>query len=281
MSHSDNLPGLCLYCATNSPNSTDTCCYNSNAEQRCENVNLPTTTSLPPIFTTTVTPSAATGSVAPSSNSGSGLSGGQIAGVTVGALAGVVLIALIILFLGKRRKRESSPAFNQQPRQHRSASMTLNPVTAANVAQGYEVLTGGRIARMSALEGVNGVSGLDPSLSVMTGGVVRGHRTIDNSSSSDYGLEESPQSNTTRRYSPPGRQLHPPPRDRNASLSSNSVLMSDNPTSPMTESSRDVSSPGFSSPQSEQLPYFKVLPSELGSSPLIPVLSCLGLLFSG
>lgn len=273
MSHSDNLPGLCLYCATNSPNSTDTCCYNSNAEQRCENVDLPTATSLPPIFTTTVTSSATAGSVASSSNGGSGLSGGQIAGVTVGALAGVALIALLILFFGRRRKREyasPAPAFSQQPRQHRSSSMTLNPVAAANVAQGYEVLTGGRIARMSALEGVNG---LDPSLSVMAGGVTRGHRAVDNSSSSDYGLEESPQSNATRRYSPPGRALHPPPRDRNASLSSASVLMSDNPASPITESDMDVSSPGFSSSQSEQLPYFKVLPSETGCFPLVPILS--------
>lgn len=273
MPHSDNLPGLCLYCATNSPNSTDTCCYNSNAEQRCENVDLPTTTSLPPIFTTTVTSSATAGSVASSSNGGSGLSGGQIAGVTVGALAGVVLIALLILFFGRRRKRKyasPAPAFSQQPRQHRSSSMTLNPVAAANVAQGYEVLTGGRIARMSALEGVNG---LDPSLSVMAGGVTRGHRGVDNSSSSDYGLEESPQSNTTRRYSPPGRALHPPPRDRNASLSSTSVLMSDNPASPITESDMDVSSPGFSSSQSEQLPYFKVLPPETGCFPFVSVLS--------
>lgn len=139
--------------------------------------------------------------------------------------------------------------------------MSLNPVAVANVAQGYEVLTGGRIARMSALEGVNGASGIDPS--VMAGGVTRGHRVIDNSSSSDYGLEESPQSNTTRRYTPPGRPLHPPPRDRNASLSSTSILMSDNPTSPMTESERDISSPGFASSQSEQLPYFKVLSSVL------------------
>lgn len=214
--------------------------------------------------------SATAGSVASNSNGGSGLSGGQIAGVTIGALAGVALIALLIFFFGRRRKREygnPAPAFSQQPRQHRSSSMTLNPVAAVNVAQGYEVLTGGRIARMSALEGVNGVSGLDPSSSAMVGGAMRGHRVLDNSSSSDYGLEESPQSNTTRRYSPPGRPLHPPPRDRNASLSSTSVLMTDNPTSPTTESDRDVSSPGFASPQSEQLPYFKVLRSKFGSFP--------------
>lgn len=269
MFNSDNLPGLCLYCATNSPNSTDTCCYNSNAQQRCEDVDLPRTTSLPPIFTTTSTPSSTSTSTSAASgpNNGSGLSGGQIAGITIGALAGVVLIASLLFFCRRRRRGYAIPApvFNQ-PRQHRSPSMTFNPVIAASVqAQGYEVLTGGRIARMSALEGTNGTSDIDLSSPGRVSGVVRGHRIIDNSSSSDFGLEDSPESNPPRRFSPPSRALHPPPRDRNASLSSTSILMSDNPTSPMTVSDRDLPSPGFSSPQSEQLPYFKVLPLGLVS----------------
>lgn len=131
--------------------------------------------------------------------------------------------------------------------------MSFNPVVAAVQAQGYEVLAGGRIARMSALEGTNGTSEIDPSSPAMVGGITRGHRVIDNSSSSDFGLEDSPETNR-RRSSPPGRPLRPPPRDRNASLSSSSILMSDNP-----RSDREMSSPGFASPQSEQLPYFKVL----------------------
>lgn len=281
---SDNLPGLCLYCATNSPNSTDTCCYNSNAETRCENVDLPTVTSLPPIFTTTAVSSSTStsSSGASGSSGGSGLTGGQIAGITIGAVAGVALVVMLIL-LYRRRQRygNSPPTFNQQSRQHRSPSMTFNPVAATSVqAQGYEVLTG-RIARMSALEGTGGASDIDLSSPGVIGGARRGHiRVVENSSSSDFGLEDSPNTNQPRRYSP-GRPLHPPPRDRNASLSSTSILMSDN-SSPVTRSDRDMSSPRFSSPQSEQLPYFKVfpLPYELHVS-----CSCadssLGLLFPG
>ncbi|KAI5842936.1 hypothetical protein DFP73DRAFT_88776 [Morchella snyderi] len=257
--YNDNLPGLCLYCATNSPNSTDTCCYNSNAETRCENVDLPTITSLPPIFTTTAVSSSTStsSSGASGSSGGSGLTGGQIAGITIGAVAGVALGVMLILLYRRRQRYGNSPStFNQPSRQHRTPSMTFNPVAATGVqAQGYEVLTG-RIARMSALEGTGGASDIDLSSPGVIGGARRGHiRLVENSSSSDFGLEDSLDNNQPRRYSP-GRPLHPPPRDRNASLSSTSILMSDN-SSPVTRSDRDMSSPGYSSPQSEQLPYFK------------------------
>ncbi|KAG0642025.1 hypothetical protein HOY80DRAFT_1008134 [Tuber brumale] len=256
--YNENLPGLCLYCASGSPNSTDTCCYNSNAQKRCADVDLPTATALPPIFTTSSSPSAS-GSSGSGSSGGSGgrsgLSGGAIAGITVGALVGVALVAFLVLFCRRRRRGAPSPTFTQPTRTYRSPSITFNPV--ANVhAQGYEVLAGGRIARMSALETTNVASEGDPSSpAVIASG---GRRVIGNSSSSsDFGLEDSPESHNQRKYSPQGRPLHPPPRDRNASLSSTSILAPDNATSPITESDRGPSSPQFPSPQSEQLPFFK------------------------
>jgi len=264
--NSENLPGLCLYCASGSPNSTDTCCFNSNAQKRCADVDLPTATALPPIFTTSSSPSASGSSgsgssgSSDSSDSGSGLSGGAIAGITIGALAGVALTAFLVLFCRRRRRnRASASAFTQPTRTYRSPSITFNPVAANVHAQGYEVLAGGRIARMSALETANIASeGDQSSPAVIASG---GRRVIGNSSSSsDFGLEDSPESHNQRKYSPQGRPLHPPPRDRNASLSSTSILASENPTSPMTDSDRGLSSPQFPSPQSEQLPYFKVCP---------------------
>jgi hypothetical protein len=257
--NSENLPGLCLYCASGSPNSTDTCCYNSNAQKRCDDVDLPTATSLPPIFTVTASPSTTGSAGTVGSNDQSRLSGGAIAGITVGALAGVALVALLVLFCRRRRRRYRQPTstFNQPPRIQRSPSMTFNPVASSSVhAQGYEALAGSRIARMSALESANNTS--DGATSSPPVAAERGRRVINTSSSSDFGLEDSPESNPQRRYSPQNRPLHPPPRDRNASLSSASVLMTDNPTSPVTDSDRGLSSPQYASPQSEQLPYFKV-----------------------
>ncbi|RPB05899.1 hypothetical protein L873DRAFT_1796739 [Choiromyces venosus 120613-1] len=256
--YNENLPGLCLYCASSSPNSTDTCCYNANAQKRCADVDLPTATALPPIFTTSSSPSASSSSGSGSLDGGSGLSGGAIAGITIGALGGVALVAFLVLFCRRRRRYLApAPTFTQPTRTHRSPSMTFNPVAANVHAQGYEVLAGGRIARMSALEPINGAPEGDPSSpAIVAGG---GRRVIgNNSSSSDFGLEDSPESHNRQKYSPQGRPLRPPPpRDRNTSLSSSSILMSDNPTSPITDSDRGPSSPQFASPQSEQLPYFK------------------------
>ncbi|KAJ0115334.1 hypothetical protein J7T55_012611 [Diaporthe amygdali] len=75
--------GLCSYCASGGTNSTDTCCYNSNAENRCANVTLPSITS-------TITLPTSTSSPSPSSTAGAGrggLSGGAIAGIVIGSAA--------------------------------------------------------------------------------------------------------------------------------------------------------------------------------------------------
>ena len=268
--------GFCQYCAAGGQNSTDTCCYNAGAEQRCANVvlpsittsltfstGLPTSTSSSPSSTSTGT--GATGTSAPAVKKG-GLSGGAIAGIVIGALALVALIiALIILLtmcLRRRKGSKTGSVFNQPSPARRGVSqgMAFNPVAATMTPEGYEVLPGGRIARMSALEGHSGDSpprakrsaGSPPGAAggaapVYAGGRRRQH----DSSSDDYG--ESPMSNVQRGV------LRPPPTGRrHGSLSSNSVLGDADPQSPISGSGGDLSSPqAVASQQSEQLPFFK------------------------
>ncbi|KAL7270716.1 hypothetical protein RUND412_006566 [Rhizina undulata] len=251
--YADNLPGLCLYCSSSSPNSTDSCCYASNIQGRCTNVELPTTTTLPPLFSTSATGSP-TSSLSPHSSNGesSSLSGGEIAGITVGSLAGMALIALLFLFLRRRRKNQIPVSVFNQPARRRSASMTFHPtvVTTASQSQGYEVLPGGRIARMSALETTGSEIDLTSPPPLPS---TRIHRAIRTPSSSEFGLQDSPSSTLQRNYTPQTRPLRPPPRDRHASLSSTSIL-----SDPNQLSSSENGSPGvISNPQSEQLAYFK------------------------
>lgn len=115
-----------------------------------------------------------------------------------------------------------------------------------NTPQGYEVLPGGRIARMSALEGHSGEAPSRHSESAAALGVVRSRRGDNHSSSDEYG--DSPESE------PRTGILRPPPTmlKRTGSLSSGSVLIGDE------NGSNGLSSPqGMGSQQSEQLPFFK------------------------
>ncbi|KAJ3560199.1 hypothetical protein NPX13_g9384 [Xylaria arbuscula] len=83
--YGDSTFGLCSYCSSGGINSTDTCCYNSNAEERCEGVVLPTI--IPQNFTSatpTATSSPTSTAVPGESYTGSGLSGGAIAGIVIG-----------------------------------------------------------------------------------------------------------------------------------------------------------------------------------------------------
>lgn len=119
--------------------------------------------------------------------------------------------------------------------------------------QGYEVLPGGRIARMSALEGHSGDSPSHTNLgNAAAAGIISGRissRRGDAQSSSDE--FESPE------YEHRAGVLRPPPvaLRRGGSLSSGSALGGDDPQSP---SSAGMSSPqGMASQQSEQLPFFK------------------------
>ncbi|KAG4027651.1 hypothetical protein MFRU_028g00730 [Monilinia fructicola] len=255
--------GLCQYCATGGQNSTDTCCYNSGADTRCAGVVLPTITGFI-IFSTstasssgTASPTASSSGAATSSASNTGLSGGAIAGIVIGSLFGLAaligLIFLIALCLRRRRGSQHGSILNQ-PTPARNNGMTYNPVNANTTPEGYEVLPGGRIARMSALEGHShsGHSSSPHDREAAAGGAVlgsaagyaAGRRHEHQSSSSDFG--DSPNSAMQ------GGILRPPPNRRTGSLSSGSVLGLDDPQSP------SMSSPqALASNQSEQLPFFK------------------------
>ncbi|KAJ4131862.1 hypothetical protein NW768_006062 [Fusarium equiseti] len=257
--------GLCSYCGSSGLNSTDTCCYNSNAEDRCKDVELPSIAPTVTFSRESPTSSATESSTADGNDEetdedgGSGLSGGAIAGIVIGALAGVGLLALALLLCLRRRRRPGSPKgsiFNQ-PSPARQGPAAMAQTANSTAPQGYEVLPGGRIARMSALEGHSGDS---PShhrdTSSVTGGgmaAVGGYqrRGADHSSSDEFA--SSPPSSENR-----GGILRPPPARprRQGSLSSNSALGSSVPQSP--SSAGGFSSPqGVASQQSEQLPFFK------------------------
>ena len=279
---SKNLLGLCLYCADNSPNSTDTCCYSSSAQSRCAGLVLPTFSNLPPIITATSSSSpSATGNPGAAGEGGSGLSGGAIAGITVGTLAAVSLIIFALFFCWRQRRRygNQTSIFNHPTRS--PPSMTFTTVGPVQSGRGYENISGARVARMSALEETSQQSGTSPSpppapaalasssqpkkqqqQQQQSSSPVARQVVGDKSpaSSSDFGLDDSPTSRSRKKHSPRQRPLNPPPRGRNASLSSSSVLGSTNsdPVSPVASSEKDGSAREFSSPpQSEQLPYFK------------------------
>ncbi|KAF3912318.1 hypothetical protein AA313_de0205185 [Arthrobotrys entomopaga] len=240
--YNHNLPGLCAYCGSSSPNSTDTCCYNVDLS-RCTGVRLSPTTSLPPLFTTTVTATPTGGS---SNNTGSGsasnkISGGAIAGITIGAIAALALLALLALCLIRRRKKDKDSIFNQNSPRRRTLEQGQMVFQQPGRSEGYEALPSTRIARMSALENTRNTSsetGATPS----TRGARSGRGRFSSSSPAPYGE----------------KQLQPPPRGtRTVSVSSSSML--DNTiNSPLSDNLGGISSPPYNgSSQSEQLPAFK------------------------
>lgn len=260
--------GLCQYCGSGGLNSTDTCCYTSNAEKRCQGVVLPTIASYMTFSTgaptsTSTSTSSATHTAAASTSSG--LSKGAIAGVVIGSVVGLAFIVgvvfLIMLCLRRRSgaSQHGSSVFNQPTPPRRGESMAYNPVQSIKTPEGYEVLPGGRIARMSALEGHSGDSPPHRDLAAAAAaGAAAGYssgrrsRHHDQSSSDEYG--DSP-------ISAQGGVLRPPPatQRRHGSLSSNSVLgPGEDPSSPHSGSGDNMSSPqGLASQQSEQLAFFK------------------------
>lgn len=233
-----NLIGLCGYCGSSSPNSTDSCCKTTDVASKCDGVTVPTTTStLPPLF-----PTETGGGSSPDKDDDGGLSGGQIAGIVVGSILGflllVGLIALFFIYRRRRRNQQQEPSLNQQTPPSRG--MTAMP--ASTKKQGYEVLPGGRVARMSALQGPS-----DPSSPRGEGSgaaAFAGAAKFDSSDSEGYG------------GSPAGLSRRGPPmaNRRNGSLSSGSALAGDPETSP--RSGAQNSSP-MQSGQSEQLDSFK------------------------
>lgn len=259
---SNNLRGLCAYCASSSPNATDSCCIGSKATDRCPGVILPTLASMPPLFpssssTSISNPTAASSNAA--ADHDSGLSGGAIAGIVVGTVLGAALLMGLLLLcclrLRKRRKGSQVNVFNQPtPPRKGGPVMSFSPPAAnQELPPDYGPQPGGRVARMSALEGNSSDS---PSYgNVAAGGLAAGgQRRHGDTSDSDAYYGETPES----------RSRQPPPTagKRNGSLSSQSALGAlDDPSSPNTEG--QLSSPdGVASGQSEQLPFFKDYYSE-------------------
>lgn len=262
--------GLCAYCSEDAGNDADICCYRANVEEQCEGVELPD-------ITTTMTFDASTITTVPTSTSDpngedsgdsgeddgdGGLSGGAIAGIVIGALAGVALLAAALFFCIRAMRRRSGSQqgsiFNQpSPVRKDMANMSQAGQTAP---QGYEVLPGGRIARMSALEGHSGDSSSQhrgKSMSTGTAGTaaaagyMAGRRKGSNtqsSSTSEFGESLSSDMRSGALRAPPSAMR------RNGSLSSNSVFNSvpQSPTSP-----EGFSAVAVGSQQSEQLPFFK------------------------
>lgn len=250
--YSSNLGGLCSYCAASSPNATDSCCVFSNITTRCTGVTLPivASSSLQPVTMTAIT--TMSGTPSPSSTGGAaaattnrGLSGGAIAGIVIGAVLGALLLLglLIAACLLLRRRRDSSPAtsvFNQPTTSRHQPPMAYNDGARDQERAGLAVISGGRVARMSALEGSSG--------SEHNGGVylpVGGYGGYQKSSSD----EDTPESRRTL-------GLAPPPK-RSGSLSSGSQLALPGAEDTSPSSNNDQYTSPESQGQSERLGFFK------------------------
>jgi Predicted solute binding protein len=245
-----NVLGLCGYCASSSPNATDSCCINSNATGRCTNVHLPTTTTLPPLFPSSTSTSTSTSTSLTSATSVAahrkGLSGGQIAGAVIGSVAGFALLAALLAFLcirmRRRRNQQAANILNQPTPQRRGPPQMQYSRTSAD-PQGYSVLAGGRVARMSALQ----ADSRSPSRSRTSARAIPG-KYSDSSDSEGFGASPSIAS----------RRGPPVANRRKGSLSSTSMLAGDSDNSPRSGTGGQFSSPeGVASGQSEQLPYFR------------------------
>lgn len=272
VSGSDNEPencgfgnstvGLCSYCAAGGINSTDTCCYGANAEKRCEGVRLPSVTPTLTFTTPTATSSPTDTSGADDADATGGgrrLSGGAIAGIVIGALAGLALLALLLFLCIRLMRRKDGSQKGSIFNQPTPARMGPAMSQAKPTPEGYEVLPGGRVARMSALEGHSGGSPQhhrttsqtnlpeEGSSPAVAGYAVEPTKSRESPSSSDeYG--ESPQSG-------PRGILRPPAASRRkGSLSSGSLLEGHQSLSSGAEHSSPV---GMASQNSEQLPFFK------------------------
>lgn len=228
-----NLVGLCNYCRQSTENATDSCCFTSNTQQRCQNVKLPVFSSIAGMFSATSTSasssptSSTTASPTSAARGNGGLSGGAIAGIVIGALIGFALLVTLFIFacivVRRRRNNSRSGSILNQPSPQRRGVPAMSAYgpqpPSSSSQQGYEVLPGGRVARMTALSGDDAATGIydteaydeSPKFDEKMAGIIGGAKS-----------ERSPQSDSNN------------------------------------ESSNDYSSPeALASGQSEQLPYFK------------------------
>nr|POE51769.1 hypothetical protein CFP56_25976 [Quercus suber] len=247
--YASNTGGLCSYCAASSPNATDSCCVFSDVTTRCVGVTLPVVASSA-LAAVTVTalanPSGSTtGTASPltAASAKHGLSGGQIAGIVVGSVLGALLL-LALLIVGCimfRRRSDHSPqtsVFNQPATSRQMPPMASTDGGADVYARhqpettGLAAIGGGRVTRMSALEG--------------------------SSSGDDHGFSKSMSEEDDAHDLAYNFGLAPPPNKRSGSLSSGSQLgvfgHDQLDTSPSTQN--DYTSPE-SHGHSEQLQFFK------------------------
>jgi hypothetical protein len=196
---SENLGSLCSYCAASSPNATDSCCLYSKTETRCQNVRLPITTSMGPIFTSTAT--ATPTSSASVSNKSSGLSGGAIAGIVIGSVLGALLLLALIIgcCILARRRRESQHAgsFLNQPSPTRQGpgpgpgpapAPAMSYTSSNRPRQQEEILpAGARVHHMAALEGPSSSNG-EHSSPIAGGGYSSGYDDSPESQRSGLGV---------------------------------------------------------------------------------------------
>ncbi|KAJ5741391.1 hypothetical protein N7533_010800 [Penicillium manginii] len=243
---SSNTIGLCTYCASSSPNSTDTCCVSANATSRCEGVSIPAATvTLQPIVTT----SAAAGA----NNSNKGLSGGAIAGIVIGSVvAAAILAALAALLCIRTRRRKQSQtdaALNQPNPQRKGGSPSMHQ---ADSPTNINMVPGGRVTRMSALREMPSSSPANSrtSRSMFGGGGTKGPYS-DTSDSDAMGASPGAMSRS--------RSIPPVTGKRHGSLSSSSALAGlESDSSPRSGTVNTYSSPeAVTSGQSEQLSYFR------------------------
>lgn len=238
-----NTMGLCGFCGSNSPNSTDPCCENSNAASKCADITVPVPTStLPPIVPTT-----SSNSTAGAGASDQGLSGGQIAGIVIGSVGGAALIAVLIaliLLLRRRRRVQKRNGLNQPNPQWKGSPSLRNSPDQQSLNAGPV----GRVTRMSALREV--VSHSSPDRSRTSAGMFGDAKYSDHSDSDGIGASPGAMS----------KRIPPVTGKRHGSLSSSSVLaaVTDSDTSPRSGTVGQYSSPeGMTSGQSEQLSAFR------------------------
>ncbi|KIW06797.1 uncharacterized protein PV09_02477 [Verruconis gallopava] len=152
----DNLPSLCSYCASSSPNSTDSCCVNAQTETRCTNVKLPITASMGAITSSvaSATASSSAGAAAGSSH-GSGLSGGAIAGIVIGSIVGALLLLALIIgccILIRRRRNSKIGSTLNQPSPSRHGPPATSMTYASPRTHQDNLPVGARVHQLSALE---------------------------------------------------------------------------------------------------------------------------------
>ncbi|KAJ5713030.1 uncharacterized protein N7483_010211 [Penicillium malachiteum] len=236
----NNTIGLCTYCDSES----DSCCTKANATTVCENVTIPSSTaSIQPV----VTSSSTAGSNA--SNGSSGLSKGAIAGIVIGSVAGAAILAALIflLFICRRRRRRSQTdavSLNQPNPQRKGATPPMQQAESPTAAA-FNVVPGGRVARMSALREMPSSS---PAQS-RTSGAMFAAKYSDTSDSEGMGASPGAMS----------KRIPPVTGKRHGSLSSSSALAGlDSDSSPRSGTIGQYSSPeAVTSGQSEQLSYFR------------------------